>query len=167
MSCRCNATRACDHSDSGYRPCPLHRAVSVGADGSISRRQRRIQWVLMIVGDRRGLQQVLSNLLINALDALEEKQPAAPSVVVSTQLSEERVILTVSDNADGIPREIQDKVFDPFFTTKPADKGTGLGRAIVEAIVHQHGADITLESAPGEGTAIRIVFSRDNERTTA
>ncbi|MFH1984179.1 MAG: ATP-binding protein [Pseudomonadota bacterium] len=117
-----------------------------------------------ILADRRGLQQVLSNLMINALDALEEKSPAAPLVEISTRLAEGRVVLAVSDNAGGIPEEIRDKIFDPFFTTKSAEKGTGLGMAIVEAIVHQHGAGITLDSVQGAGTTIRIAFSQEEER---
>jgi signal transduction histidine kinase len=71
--------------------------------------------------------------------------------------------LIVTDNGRGISEEIRDKVFDPFFTTKAADKGTGLGMAIVEAIVHQHGARLELESAVGEGTTVKIVFASNPE----
>lgn len=118
-----------------------------------------------ILADRRGVQQILSNLLINALDALEETQSEAPAVVVATRLSTAGVMLEVSDNAGGIPTEIQDKIFDPFFSTKTPEKGTGLGMAIIETIVHQHDADIILDSTPGEGTKIRITFRREEERT--
>jgi signal transduction histidine kinase len=107
-------------------------------------------------GDYRSLQQVLSNLMINALDELEAKEGGKPLLVIRTEGANDYATLTVIDNGRGIPEDIREKVFDPFFTTKPSDKGTGLGMAIVESIVHQHGASLELESAAG--TTIRIVF---------
>ncbi len=109
-------------------------------------------------GDFRNLQQVLSNLMINALDELAEKEDGQPLLVIGTHSDEDHAILTVTDNGRGISADIREKMFDPFFTTKPADKGTGLGMAIVESIVHQHGASLQLDSAVGEGTTVRIVF---------
>lgn len=117
----------------------------------------------LITGDRRGIQQVLSNLMVNAIDALEEHQGEAPRVTIRTRHLDDRVELSVADNAGGIPEAIRDKIFDPFFTTKSAEKGTGLGMAIVESILHQHGAHISLESAPGAGTTIRMFFTLDQE----
>ncbi len=109
-------------------------------------------------GDYRSLQQVLSNLMINALDELEEKEDGQPVLAIQTQAADDHATLTVIDNGRGIPEDIHEKMFDPFFTTKSADKGTGLGMAIVESIVHQHDANMELESAVGAGTTIRIVF---------
>ena len=109
-------------------------------------------------GDYRSLQQVLSNLMINALDELVEKEDGDPQLVIRTQSANGRSTLTVTDNGRGISAEVREHMFDPFFTTKSADKGTGLGMAIVESIVHQHDANLVLESAVGKGTTIRIDF---------
>jgi signal transduction histidine kinase len=64
----------------------------------------------------------------------------------------------VKDNGSGIPKEIQEKIFDPFFTTKGPEKGTGLGLAIISSILHQHHANISLESEVGKGTQFKVSF---------
>ena len=63
------------------------------------------------------------------------------------------------DNGCGIPEEIQTRIFDPFFTTKDEEKGTGLGMAIIESILHKHEASIKVESEVGTGTKFTIAFS--------
>jgi signal transduction histidine kinase len=111
-----------------------------------------------IMGDDQALQQVVTNLLINAIDALEGVPPGEKQVYINTFSMEEKVCLQVADNGCGMPEEIREKVFDPFFTTKDPKKGTGLGMAIIENILHQHRADIQLGSDPGRGTEITIAF---------
>jgi signal transduction histidine kinase len=111
-----------------------------------------------VMGDKRSLQQVLSNLLVNALHALEDHPVESPEVEVRIRMAEGRVVMEIIDNGCGIPEEIQEKIFDPFFTTKSEDKGTGLGMAIVESIVHQHKGSIELISQPGAGTTVRLMF---------
>ena len=68
----------------------------------------------------------------------------------------ERVVVEVSDTGAGIRPEDREKIFLPFFTTKPS--GTGLGMSIVKKIVDLHGGDISVESAPGRGTRVRIAL---------
>ena len=69
-------------------------------------------------------------------------------------------VIEVSDDGHGIPREIQAQVFDPFFTTKKRGQGTGLGLWVVAQLVRAHHADIELDTAPGEGTTVRIAWPR-------
>jgi signal transduction histidine kinase len=111
-----------------------------------------------IMGDHNSLQQVVINLMINAVDALEEKKEGPRTIRVNTSLDGEKVILRVADNGPGIPDEIQERIFDPFFTTKKEEKGTGLGLAIIGSILHQHRAHISVESKMDSGTAFVITF---------
>jgi len=111
-----------------------------------------------ILGDRNSLQQVLINLMINAMDALEGRKDEKPTVTVRTYSENGKVCVEVKDNGSGIPREIQEKIFDPFFTTKGPEKGTGLGLAIIASILHQHHAGISVESEVGKGTQFKVSF---------
>ena len=111
-----------------------------------------------ILGDSDGLQQVVSNLLMNAMHALEEKQDDQRRITIKAYSLEDNVFLEINDNGCGIPEEDRERIFDPFFTTKGPDKGTGLGMAIIESVIHKHRARIKLESEVGIGTKFRIVF---------
>jgi signal transduction histidine kinase len=111
-----------------------------------------------IMGDQNSLQQVLINLMINAIDALEEKRDGPRTVHVSTSLDGDKVILRIADNGPGIPEEIQERIFDPFFTTKKEGKGSGLGLAIIGSILHHHRAYVSVESEVGSGTTFVITF---------
>lgn len=111
-----------------------------------------------ILGDRNSLQQVLINLIINSMDALEGKKDEKPTVTVRTYSENGKVCVEVKDNGSGIPKEIQEKIFDPFFTTKGPEKGTGLGLAIIASILHQHRAGISLQSEVGKGTQFKVSF---------
>lgn len=102
------------------------------------------------------LNQVWTNLLVNALDALGD----SGRITLATRRDGAYVVVTVTDDGPGIPPAIRSRIFDPFFTTKPAGKGTGLGLDIAQRIVvAQHGGTITVASRPGEtrfGVAIPI-----------
>jgi signal transduction histidine kinase len=111
-----------------------------------------------IMGDQNSLQQVLINLMINAIDALEEKRDGPRTVHVSTSLDVDKVILRIADNGPGIPEAIQERIFDPFFTTKKEGKGSGLGLAIIGSILHHHRAHVSVESEVGSGTTFVITF---------
>jgi two-component system sensor histidine kinase AtoS len=111
-----------------------------------------------IIGDTDGLQQVFSNLMINAMHAMEDKQDGQRNLRIRISVSQDRVMVEIQDNGCGIPPDIQKKIFDPFFTTKGSDKGTGLGMAIVESIIHKHDATITLKSEQGHGTTFFLSF---------
>jgi signal transduction histidine kinase len=109
-----------------------------------------------ISGDKDALQQVFLNLIVNAIDALEEKPEGARLIRIKSCADKEMVHIEISDNGCGIPPENQRLVFDPFFTTKGEDKGTGLGLAIISSIIHKHEGEISLASVVDEGTRFTI-----------
>ncbi|MBD1842403.1 HAMP domain-containing protein [Cyanobacteria bacterium FACHB-63] len=108
------------------------------------------------------LNQVLMNILTNAIDAIEERlitHPAhQPHIKISTkQPDRDRVEIAIADNGVGIPESIQPRIFDPFFTTKEVGKGTGMGLSIsYQIITEKHGGELECVSAPGQGTLFLI-----------
>lgn len=100
------------------------------------------------------LNQVFMNIMANAIDAFEDSCCELPIMTITTsQLSSDRVRVTISDNGPGIPLAIQAKIFDPFFTTKPIGKGTGLGMSISRQIVsEQHGGHLYFQTSSQTGT---------------
>ena len=110
-----------------------------------------------IWGDPVQIQQVLLNLLRNALDALVALQPNQPSVVMATEIGpDDGVTFSVSDNGEGIPHERIDRIFDAYFSTR--DQGMGMGLAISRTIVEAHHGRINVESEPGVGTTFRFTL---------
>jgi signal transduction histidine kinase/CheY-like chemotaxis protein len=108
--------------------------------------------------------QVLTNLLTNARQALEE-QPQPRRVRLTARRDGEWAQIEVADNGPGIPDGIRSRVFDPFFTTKPVGTGTGVGLAVSHGIVDGHGGSLSLaESKNGEGArfVIRLPLHRDS-----
>ncbi len=107
--------------------------------------------------DRQQLQQVVLNLLINAEQAISEKDSKGTIEFDTLYDTESKtIVVTVSDNGMGIPQDILPKIFDPFFTTKPVNKGTGLGLSIAHGIVAEQGGIIEAASVTGEGTSFTI-----------
>jgi two-component system, NtrC family, sensor kinase len=104
--------------------------------------------------DGSQIQQVALNLLLNAAEATQAR--GERRVEVATSATDGMVLLTVSDNGEGIPKENLAKIFDPFFTTKPEGKGVGLGLAVSYGIVEAHGGDIEVRSKVGEGTTFTV-----------
>jgi len=102
------------------------------------------------------IEQVLLNLVRNALDALEEVPPGARALTIRTSLGEEGAEVEVRDNGPGIPPERQERLFDPFFTTKEA--GMGMGLPISQTIVESHDGHIWVESTPGRGTSVHVTL---------
>ena len=93
-------------------------------------------------------------MVSNACDATDEKRrsgvrPYMPTLETATRINGDKVEIIVRDNGLGIPDEIAEKIFNPFFTTKPTDKGTGLGLALSNDIVREHGGLIRVASQPG------------------
>jgi signal transduction histidine kinase len=86
------------------------------------------------------------------------QQPAGyePTVIVSTKKFNGKAEITVTDNGNGIPQKILDKIFQPFFTTKPTGKGTGLGLSLSYDIVKAHGGELKVETKVGEGSEFII-----------
>jgi signal transduction histidine kinase len=106
--------------------------------------------------DGPRLRQVFANVLKNAVEATDSATD--PRVEVTLSLRGDAAVVEIADNGPGMDGEQREKVFLPFFTTKPA--GTGLGMAIVKKIMDLHGGEIEIESAPGRGTAVRLVIPR-------
>lgn len=107
-----------------------------------------------LVGDRQQIVQVLVNLILNAVDAMENRVDARLQIVATPV--EDGVEFGVEDNGPGIPAEIRDRVFDPFFTTKTVGRGTGMGLSVVLGIVHAHGGHIHVWSEPGKGAHFTV-----------
>jgi signal transduction histidine kinase len=110
-----------------------------------------------MLGHAGQLQQVVLNLLTNALDAT----PAGGRVSVRTRATREQLTLEVSDTGHGIPAAHRKDIFEPFFSTKEPGHGTGLGLFIASQIVREHGGDIGLESEEGLGTTFRVTLPRE------
>ena len=114
----------------------------------------------LVSADSDQIEQVLLNLLSNAVDAM----PRGGTVRIALGINpDDAVVFSVSDEGTGIPEEIRDSIFDPFFSTKEIGKGTGLGLSISYGIVRDHGGDILLESEPGRGTTFRVILPRDGK----
>ena len=107
-----------------------------------------------MVGDMGQLQQVFTNLFINAAHAMEEK--GMLKVVANYRQDKSRFVIKVSDTGPGIPAKLRDKIFDIFFTTKPVGKGTGLGLSITQNIIQLHGGTIGFDCPPSGGTTFTI-----------
>ena len=74
-----------------------------------------------------------------------------PTVSISTKKLADKIEIKVSDNGNGIPQKVLDKIFQPFFTTKPTGQGTGLGLSVSYDIIKAHGGEIKVETKEGEG----------------
>lgn len=109
-----------------------------------------------IQGYRNEFAQALLNILNNARDALSERAIAVPKVTISIGCEDGKAVVTISDNAGGIPNEILSKVFDPYFTTKGPDKGSGIGLFMSKTIIEKNmGGSLTARNT-GEGAEFRI-----------
>jgi PAS domain S-box-containing protein len=101
--------------------------------------------------------QVLLNLLVNAVQAIEEaNRPDGNRIRVSVREADGHQEIAITDNGCGIPASALPRLFDPFFTTKAVGEGTGLGLAISHGIVSGHGGRIEVESEPGRGSTFRV-----------
>jgi signal transduction histidine kinase len=120
---------------------------------------------------------VLLNIINNAFQAVHQKSKVKvkdfePSLKIKTNLkgkhspsgtggsagNNSSIQISISDNGQGIPSEIKDKIFQPFFTTKPTGQGTGLGLSLSYDIVKAHGGELVVESEEGEGTEFKITL---------
>jgi signal transduction histidine kinase len=107
-----------------------------------------------IVGDRVQLQQVVVNLLSNAIDAAAAGGRSASTVDVTASRCGDGASIEVRDSGIGMDEETLARIFQPFFTTK--SKGMGLGLAISRTIVEAHGGTLSVRSAPGQGSTFRV-----------
>src|SRR6185503_3237858 len=111
----------------------------------------------VVRGDRYELQQVVLNLLTNAVQAVAQNPPDRPRrIKLSTGMTRDQVLLRVADNGPGIAPEHLANLFSPFFTTKEPGQRTGLGLSISFGIVERHGGRLSVERNTGDGAAFVI-----------
>lgn len=141
-----------------YRSNPARVEIRLDLDGQVA----------TIEADRGRVRQILNNLLMNAIEALDGV--ASARVDLSTRFERGSdaayAVVTVCDNGPGFQRELLGRVFDPYVTSKP--KGTGLGLAIVKKIVEEHGGRIDADNRPEGGARVRIVLPvKDSTRSAS
>lgn len=110
------------------------------------------------------MEQVFLNIIINAIDAISEKQSRQPSlegfVEVNMHEHQDHIQIVIADNGPGIDPQNLNKLFDPFFTTKKVGEGTGLGLSVSYQIVKDHGGEIRVESQPGRGSKFFVILPK-------
>jgi PAS domain S-box-containing protein len=126
---------------------------------------------LLIEGDKQKLQQVLINIFMNSIYAIESNgmidinaqkkklNEVSFDITGSYKLEDEIIEITIDDNGSGVPEDKLEKIFDPFFTTKPAGKGTGLGLTVVQNILRLHKSKIHYENKQGGGVKVTILVN--------
>ena len=137
---------ALEITQSRWRQEPLSRGVTVELRTAFGEPPR-------VAGDPAELREALTNLILNAVDAM----PQGGVLALTTGSKDGGAVVTVGDTGVGIPDAVLAKIFDPFFTTK-GPQGTGLGLSMTYAIVERHGAQIGVETAEGQGTTFRLTF---------
>ena len=121
---------------------------------------------LMIHGNRQMLLSAITNLAMNAMQAMKEcdkNEAGKIEVIISKENNE--VCIALKDNGPGISTEVQDQIFDPFYTTRT--QGTGLGLAVVQAVAKAHDGRVMLESIPNEGSVFKIILPIENNQSVA
>lgn len=110
---------------------------------------------LMLLADPDLIDQVVINLMLNAIDAVKEQSDPRISIVASTNLNN-RITIDFADNGTGITPDLMDKIFMPFFTSKK--EGSGIGLSLSRQIMQMHKGAISVKSKPGEGTVFTLTF---------
>jgi len=110
-----------------------------------------LQEVPLISGDKTELREVLTNLILNAVDAMS----TSGTITIRTRYDDGHVVLEISDTGIGMTEEVRQRCFERFFSTK-GEHGTGLGLSIVDGIIRRREGTIEIESAPGKGTTFTI-----------
>jgi two-component system NtrC family sensor kinase len=111
-----------------------------------------------VLGNFQDLQQVLTNVILNARDAVSD----GGNIRIAAASEGEKVVIRVRDDGKGIPADLINRVFDPLVTSKRGQGGTGLGLAISRRLVHACDGEITVESTPGEGAEFAITLPRSD-----
>ncbi|WP_419778775.1 PAS domain S-box protein [Maridesulfovibrio sp.] len=159
-------------SDMKTTPVQVNDVLRRGFDffsRQLTLRNIHVEWNLnshlpQIMADANRLEQVVINLLINARDAIEERwKDSVPladdkKIFISTDFSDQHVIIKICDTGPGIPDAIQGRLFEPFFTTKDVGKGTGLGLSISYGIINDYNGVISVSNEPDQGACFTITF---------
>lgn len=124
---------------------------------TVIRQYGDVKWVSCYPGP---LNQVIMNVVSNAIDAIED----SGTITIATGRTDTMLAISVTDTGCGIPAAIRDRIFDPFFTTKPVGAGTGLGLSISYGIVQRHGGLLEIRSEEGRGTEFTIKIPLEPER---
>jgi CheY-like chemotaxis protein/anti-sigma regulatory factor (Ser/Thr protein kinase) len=155
------------HLDEPFEPVDMNRVVQDAIamtrpkwDEEMLRRRVRLDLKLELgaVSPVRGqpvaLGEVLTNVILNAIDALEQGGTLS---IATHQVGRERVVVTVSDTGVGMPEAVRRRIFEPFFTTK-GQQGSGFGLSVSQSIMHRHAGTIQVESEPGRGTVFTLAL---------
>jgi signal transduction histidine kinase len=141
----------------------LHNVISSLLDLYAANPNVEVTWNPVLVDaimcvDKTQMNRLFTNLLTNAVDACSERENCL--VVITEKLIDNDLLISVADNGDGIPKEMQSKIFTPNFTTKTS--GTGLGLAMCKGIVEQAGGHIWFQTKEGQGTTffVQLPLSR-------
>lgn len=114
----------------------------------------------VVLADQVDMQQVLLNLMVNAMDAMRDQPAERRRIQIQTAFAKGRVCVAVRDRGPGIPEQVMSDIFRPFFTTKT--QGLGLGLAISRTMVEAHGGKLWAENAPDGGAVFRVEFPAKN-----
>jgi PAS domain S-box-containing protein len=143
----------------------LHEAITSSLElirGRLGRRRIHVDQDLgelpPVVCAPAQVNQVILNLLVNALQAIEATDRGEGRIEIRTRMEGDGVVIEIADDGCGIPAEHLARIFDPFFTTKPVGQGTGLGLAISHGIIQDHGGRIEVQSTPGRGSRFRVIL---------
>ncbi|MBI5410684.1 MAG: PAS domain S-box protein [Nitrospirae bacterium] len=127
------------------------------------RLEKRLQPDLpAVMADRHMMEQVLMNLILNAIQAIK----GGGGITISTRVEEGACAIDVQDTGCGIPSQLLSRIFDPFFTTKGVGEGTGLGLSVSLGIVERHGGRILVESEAGKGATFTVCLPLSRDRAT-
>ncbi len=113
---------------------------------------------LMVKGNLVHFEQIIVNLMVNAIHALDEKRKEDKKITINTFMDETFAVLVIRDNGPGLPTEDKSKLFDPFFSTKNSGEGMGLGLAIVKRYIDKYGGKVTAGNHASGGAQFIIKF---------
>src|SRR5262249_54243826 len=121
----------------------------------------RLEADALIQGRAAALSEVMTNLILNAMDAM----PVGGRLTIATCHTARHVRVMITDTGVGMPEAVKQRIFEPFYTTKAEGQGTGLGLAMTYSIVHRHAGEIHVDSEPGKGTTFTLTFPIASEPT--